>query len=480
MKAIDAVTLDNFFPTAADVMLRKGFADHATGLGDMVESLLVYNASSGSKMFGVADDSIFNVTVAGAVGAADVTGLTNARFEPLNISTAGGDFLLAVNGADKLQGYDGSAWWVDGDGDHDITGVDTATWIQLCLFMHRVWGVQKNSLKVWYLGTDAIAGAATAFSLQSVARRGGHLVAMGSWTLDGGNGMNDHGVFVTSEGEVIVYEGIDPANSDTWKLVGVYYLGAPIGMRCLAQYGADLLLITVNGVFPLSRALIAGGKPEDAITDKIRRAMRDAAYLWGPNFGWQLLPFYRGDMLILNVPLNEDNNQQQYVMNLQNGSWGRFMGVPANCWATLNNKAYFGGDGAVCEFWEAFSDKSALIQGDVQQAYDYFGSSDLKHVTMMRPLFSANGTPSILASVNTDYAESPPAGTISFAPSAYGGWDSGLWDSSLWGGGLAVLQNWQAVGAIGKCFGLRMRVQSAGFEVHHQATDYVFERGGVI
>jgi hypothetical protein len=87
-----------------------------------------------------------------------VTGLTNARWQYVNSSTSAGSFLMAVNGSDKLRGWDGSAWWTDGDGTHDITGVDTAACIHIQSFKRRVWLIQKNSGKVWYLPTDAIAG----------------------------------------------------------------------------------------------------------------------------------------------------------------------------------------------------------------------------------------------------------------------------------------------------------------------------------
>jgi hypothetical protein len=162
------------------------------------------------------------------VGASVVSGLTNARWQHVNVATAGGNFLLAVNGADKLRGYDGTNWYTDGDGSHDITGVDSATLIHVNTHKERVWFVQKDTLKAWYLGTKAISGAATAFPFQSIAQSGGYpSVAMATWTIDAGFGADDLAVFITSQGEVIVYRGTDPSSATTWALVGVWQLGTP-------------------------------------------------------------------------------------------------------------------------------------------------------------------------------------------------------------------------------------------------------------
>jgi hypothetical protein len=142
----DAVILDNFFPLPSKVIIRKGSINWATGLGSQVESLMGYKPQTGTAaLFAAAGTSFYNVTATGAVGAAVVTGLTNARWQHVNMATSGGNFLMAVNGSDKLRGWNGAAWWTDGDGTHDITGVDTATCIGIALFKRRMWLIQKNT-----------------------------------------------------------------------------------------------------------------------------------------------------------------------------------------------------------------------------------------------------------------------------------------------------------------------------------------------
>ena len=58
MEPTDAVTLENLFPQTSNVVLRGGYAEHATGLGGQVQSLMVYNSGATVKMFGAAATSL--------------------------------------------------------------------------------------------------------------------------------------------------------------------------------------------------------------------------------------------------------------------------------------------------------------------------------------------------------------------------------------------------------------------------------------
>src|SRR5678810_830969 len=87
MPESDAIILTNFFPKPAKVILRKGSAAWVTGIGSQVETLMGYRPPSGiSALFGAAGAAIYNVTTSGAVGAAVVSGLANARWQHVNMS----------------------------------------------------------------------------------------------------------------------------------------------------------------------------------------------------------------------------------------------------------------------------------------------------------------------------------------------------------------------------------------------------------
>lgn len=478
-----AILMDNLFPLTSDVMVRKGYDEHVTGITGQVESLMVWNGFTSAEIFAAAGTSFYDATSAGAVGAAVVSGLSNSRWQFTNMTdTSGVVWLITANGADSPQYYNGSAWTaVTGASTPAITGVTTSTLTNPTIFKERLWFIQNNTLSAWYLPVDVVGGAATEYSFESVFRRGGALKALGTWTLDAGEGVDDHFVVVTTRGEVAVYKGTDPSDASKWALVGIWQLGEPLGSRCLEKVAGDLVYLCVDGALPLSRSLISDRvNPRAALTDNIREAMTDAARAYGSNFGWQVMQAPRHQMLIVNVPVAQ-GQQQQYVMNLSTGGWGRFKDLTANCWAILNDKVYAGVDGEVWEVFEDFDDAGSNITANLKQAFNYFGKrGQKKHFKMLRPIFASDGTPSVALALNVDYEDAEPSGSLSFSPTTYAVWDSALWDAGIWGGGLSVLKNWQKAPAIGHCAALRMKILSRMIEVRHQATDYVMELGGVV
>lgn len=473
MPPLDAVIMDNVWPTTSDVMLRKGYTEWATGLGGEVETLFAYQSTTADELFAVASGNVYDITTSGAVGVPAVSGLNNSRFQYVNVSNAGGSFLIAVNGQDNPLLYNGTTW-----SNTAITGVTQADLIHVNLFKNRVWFVEKDSLSVWYLAVDAIAGAASELNFQSVATKGGYLMAMATWTIDAGEGVDDYAAFITSEGEVIVYQGTDPASASTWALKGVWQLGSPIGRRCFIKFGGDLLLICFDGVQPMSKALQSTRvDPRQAITDKIQGAMSDAATAYSGNYGWQLDFCPNNSRIMLNVPAGP-GVQQQFAMNTITGSWCRFTGLDANVWEQYQNVSYFGAAGVVNMFWDGYSDNGDLIMGDVLQAFSTFGSPGLtKRWPMAQLFFSASGSPAISATINVDYDTALTSANVSFSPITFGIWDSSLWDVGVWGGGLVTYKPFVGLTGIGKSAGMRLVLVTDQLEIHWQATNFVYETG---
>lgn len=484
----DAVSLENMFPSPTAVTLRYGYTEYFSGAIGAVETVMQYSGSTSNQLFGVAQGNIYDATAGGTAGAPMVTGLSNSRFQYVNNSTAGGNYIQAVNGSDKMRVYDGSAWHADGDGaPYDVTGVNTANCSGITMSHNRVWLTENGTLKAWYLPSGAIGGVASQLDLSSFAERGGFLEFTATWTMDAGYGMDDMTAFGTSNGEVIVYRGPDPSSVTTWSLVGVYWIGSPVGRRCFIKYAGDLLLITQDGVVSMAAALQSSRvTPKSSLSNKIQFAISQAISAYGSNFGWQLMQFPRENMLILNVPVEEGANQQQYVMSTikrANGDWAwcNFTGWNANCWELWQDNIYFGGDGFIGKAWDTLSDNGTNINGNGFQAFNDFGNDKIqKRFTMMRPILQSNGNPAILAQMNVDFDVSSPTTPLSFSGTSYGLWDAGLWDSAIWGTDLSVLKNWQGCTGIGYWAAPRLKFASLGINVEWVNTTVVWEGGGII
>jgi len=478
----DAVTLTNWWPGTNSVVLRYGYTKFATGITGQVETILAYSSGTSNKLFAAAGTNIYDITAGGAVGSAAVSSLTNARWQYVNMTTTAGSYLMLVNGADKLRFYTGSAWAKDGDGGgYDITNVDTATCSNITLFKNRVWLIQDGTLKCWYLPINSIGGAAVALDMSSLVQMGGYLVAAMTWTLDAGYGMDDYLVFITSNGETLVWRLTDPTTPSGISLIGVYQLGAPIGKRCWVKYGGDLLIITQDGVVPMSGALQSSRlDPRVSITDKIQYAMSQAISSYSTNFGWDMLYFPKENQLILNVPISEGSQQQQYVMNNITKSWCNFTGWNANCWTLYRDNPYFGGNGYVGLAWNGYVDDTSDITSFGLQSFQTYGQANQKQCQMIRYHLFTNGFPAVYGNVNVDYDLADSSASLNFTPINAALWDSALWDASYWGDNLVPSADWQGVTEIGYSFAPILKTASQGIQIQWVAADLVFTDGGTL
>lgn len=494
MPETDAVTLDNWFPTPTDVHVRNGSVYQSDFGNHAVESIMAYNGPVTQKLFGVSSDGIYNITPGGHIASAEVTGLANARFQHINFGTPGGNFLLAVNGADKLRGYSGSAWWVDGDGTHDITGVDTSTCIGINIFKSRVWLIQKDTAKAWYLPINSIAGAAVSFDFTSLFYLGGYLAGMTTWSVDNASGLQEYAVFVSSEGEVLVYQGYDPSSSSTFSLAAHFRIGRPIGRRFFAKSGSDVVLITADGAVPLSQALLTDRSAVNiALSDKIVNAITNDVSQFKSNFGWQVILYPIGNKLIVNVPESENTRQYQYVMNTITKSWCtfgqtlNFSAWNANCFEVFQDKLFYGSNNKYvfqCDTGNTDSiDNTSTISITAfgKPAFSYFKSrGQEKLFTMARPIFQLSGSLQAALLLDTDFKTSIPNFNYStLTTSGNSLWDVSMWDVALWSGDVQIVKDWRTVNGVGFSASLNIGVVSS-IDIGWQSTDYTFQLGGIL
>jgi hypothetical protein len=364
-----------------------------------------------------------------------------------------------------------------------VTGINSDKFATVNLFKERLYFVEEDSLSFWYLPVDSINGAVSEFPLGGIFKRGGYLQAMGTWTIDAGYGVDDLAAFITSNGEVAVYKGSDPSDPNDWALVGLWNVGQTFTRKCVFKFGGDMLLLTEDGLVPLSAGLQSTRlDPRVNLTDKIFFAVSQAASAYSNNFGWQINYFAKQNMLILNVPVI--GGSEQYVMHNITKSWSRFTNINANCWEMSGQDMYFGGNGFVGKFYDTYADAGTNIRAFTQQAYSYFDRrGQLKRFTLVRPILQTdNGVPNVLCGISVDFDTVDLTTQISFNPviDPIGIWDVDVWDNSNFGGGLITTKIWQGVTGLGYAGSISLNVVSQGIEFHWASTDYVMESGGVL
>lgn len=457
MKPDRAIVLDNWFPQPGYIEVRRGYTRWSYGLGTgPVETLAAYNGQnpSNNRLFAAGNNKIYDVTAQGAAPAPGVSGLSNNRWQTINFTTPGGNFLWMCNGLDPVEMYNGSAW-----SQPTITGISSSSIVNVNAHKNRIWMIPITSMSAWYLPTSAVQGAATELPLGQLFTKGGYLVAMGTWTINGGSGPDDYAVFITSRGQCAIYRGTDPSSPTTWAVVGIFDLGAPLGYRCFTKVGTDLALICVDGVVPLSKAIVLdrGAVNKVSITASIQAAMNAAARDAGGNFGWQLLSYPRGTRAILNVPIQENGLQYQYVMNVMTGAWCRFTNQNANCWGLLNDKLFFGGNnGIVYQADTGSLDYTSSIIARCQCAFNYFGTRGrIKDFKLIRPLFTTDTSITPALGLAVDYGLPPTLTSPSNQQATTAQYDMTTWDSgAVYPIDNRLIANWSTVSGLGTAISL--------------------------
>jgi hypothetical protein len=492
----DAIRLNNIIPQPYGCTVRKGYQRRNTGLDGPVESLSQWVSHAGAvKYFGFAGGNFYDITATGVVGAPLITGLLNDFWQGIGMTSGAGPSTLLFNGADDAILYNGAGLQRLTLGDGIVVntwaGVSPANIIQATVHQRRVWGVQVDSTKGWYLPADTLYGTAQSFDFGPQFKRGGYLVILATWTVDAGGGTNDYLVAVSSNGEAVVYGGIDVTDVTDWHLVGVYFIGQPPrGRRFFCNVAGDLYILTLTGVVSMATVVTStqvNVSANNTYSQKIAFLLSDLITTLQDLEGWEVNFFPAESLLIINVPTVYSGGNGQVVANHITTAWCTFSGMDARCWNRAGGEPFFGdSDGNVN--YGLTGDKDAVLADGTggtnilsggQQAYSNFdNATSQKQIGMYRVTFLGARPAGYATLVSYDYAQlNPPGATGTAIPGAFAHWDEALWDVGYWSGGLAVQRDWRSAQGMGTVMSLSMNLSTEA-ETTWVSTDYTVRYGG--
>jgi hypothetical protein len=465
-----AVVLDNWIPRPGWIEPRPGYTPQATGLGAAVQTVMAYNGFGGTfKLFGVAGSNIYDVTNSGPAVATTVNTLSSPRLQYLQFSNPSYmQYLIACNGVDTPVQFDGTSWTamsgITG------TGVVPSSFINVAAHQGRLWFVQANSTNAVYMTTvGGITGTAAIFPLGQFFTKGGYLVAIGTWTVDTRQNVDEYIAFISSRGQVIVYAGTDPSTANTFQEVGIYNIGRPIGSRCFSRIAGDLLIITIDGVVGMSEMLSTDRAAANrvSLTSIIMNAINQSAQAYSTNFGWQIIEHPLETLSIVNIPVKENTTQIQYTMNTITGAWCSMSGINANCWeVTANDAIFFGGNDGTVYRWNSGSlDNGKPITCLVRTAYNSFGNApQRKRYTAIQPLLTTTGNPIPAVGIDVDFSGKYTLSTPQpyNAPGSVPLWGQVNWNQFNWPIRASTSTVWQSVAGAGHYVSIVTQVLTTG------------------
>jgi hypothetical protein len=335
-----AVRLSNLFPGDLALRSRGGTRLHCN-TGDATRSYTLFGYADGSsvKLLSAHDSgAIYDVTT--STPSTLATGYASADWSWVAFANSSGYYIIAANdsGSDAAWVYNGATITPV-----VVAGVANTALSRVCVYLQRVFYAERNSLSVWYSAAGAFQGALTELDLSSYATRGGKIAAISTWTRDNGTGgMDDLFVVVTSRGQLLIFQGIDPSVSTLWNLAGVFDVGLPVdGPSCLVRTGPDLILISTDGYRPLSDYLALGqsAASESGLSWYISGVAKQFTAGFLNDRGWEGIIYPKENMLIINLPIVAS---AQHAVNLRTGRWCTFQGIDASSWGRMGQNVYCG------------------------------------------------------------------------------------------------------------------------------------------
>lgn len=459
--------LENFVPTAEGARLRGGSIKRAD-LGASVESLFTYQSGSSEVLFAATDSGIFNATDVVDPDEEEppvVSSLTSGDWSSVQFATPGGQFCCIVNGADDYHVFNGSSWAaIDAESTPALTNVAGSDLSFVWSHKRRLWFVEGSTLSAWYLPVNSIAGAAVEFPLDGVFSLGGSLLFGGTWSQDSGDGLDDLMVFVTTEGQIAVYQGTDPSDANAWALVGVYRIGRPLNKNAWFRAGGDLVILTEDGIVPVSEALRKdrAALQAAAITAPIEDLWQEAIASRASAFRFSVVLWSTKTSLYIGIP-EIGGGTTVLVANTRTGAWATVTGWPARCFIVFRDRLYFGtADGLVVEGDITGADMGAPYAGRYVPNFQEFGSSSDKIALHAKIIFRAaeDATPALVGFSNYQVGEFPVENES--ADIEGNTWGTGIWGEAQWGVGAARITqtDWQGVSGMGFSLSVGMIIGS--------------------
>ncbi len=490
MSPVDAIELDNWFPTHNRVESRKGFTQAITGLGSSsVDTVTEFYSGTTRKLIAACSGGIFDCTTSPTLPVTPTTatlikgGYNGNRWMTFNMGGSMAFIQADPDNRDAPQVWDGTTATTFTA--MTLTSITTGvtltanTIIGGTVFKNRSYFWQKDSQDFWYSAINALGGNVTRFPLSRVTQFGGNLISIGTWTLDSGSGIDDLIVFVMDSGDVAVYSGTNPGDA-SFVLNGIYRIGAPLDPFGIVKMAGDLLIMTQDGYVSMSTVLRTGRiTAEGVLSDKISGAVRDAVRDYENNTGWQAILYPRSQMMLFNVPTST-TVYHQHVYNIKTGAWCRFTGQNARKWGVYKNRLYFGGtDGSIYLADDGDKDNGSAIKTVAQPAWTYLGNrGQRKKLNVVNPAFATVSDFTLRHRVRVDYSDET-AGADGITYQSVGAhWDIAAWDSAFWASDNPPLAKRRLLAnKTGENFSIHLKADIST-QTYWYSTEYLFETGG--
>lgn len=336
--------------------------------------------------------------------------------------------------------------------DFNLTTADLS---YVFVYKQRLFFLQKESMDAWYLPVDQVAGQLVRLPLASVFEKGGSLVFGATWSNDSGNagGLSEQCIFVTTQGEVAVFQGLSPDQAETWSKVGVYQIGIPRGPKGWVRDGGDLIIATSIGYVRMTEAIKreAAALGPFAVSYPIETEWNRAVEL--RTNPWHCVIWAAKQMAVVALPTQNSEMPAMFLANVRTGAWCRRRDWDGTCVLIFRERMFFGSrDGRVVEANVTGMDQGNAYTGTIVPLFENLGApASLKISEMIMPMGMSPIDVNVQTTMLVDFRENlPPRPTAAVVPTG-AEWGSAIWGAFTWGDARAYLprRQWRAAAGHG-------------------------------
>jgi hypothetical protein len=371
------------------------------------------------------------------------TGQHSGNYAATQLSNMSGNHLIAVNDAgDAPLYYDGAAWTtfnadqITGPVDSNVAHGLNLTYVWK--YRNRLFFIEGGTMNAYFLDIDSFQGVLELIPLGGSAAKGGSLLFGATWSGDTGSGTDDKCVFVTTQGELIIFSGNNPGDPAGWQQQGVYAIGKPMGMNAHMALGGDILIMTVDGIVPLSQAINKdAGTLDLALPTRPVRSMWRTEVALKASVPWTMKRWDSYGGIFVTWPGGLEGNRYCAVMNNATGAWCRFVGYDAFCFMAMHETMFFGtSDGRIMQCEIGGTDAGLPYVATLVGGWEMFQAPSAMNVWhQARAVFTATADQPFLPQLDAaiDYLVTvPPPPPVGADPGIREVWDEGLWDAMRW------------------------------------------------
>ena len=452
MESQEAIFMINIMPEDFGCAVRDGYVEWANGwTGTPARTVITFegNVDADDKLWVANSEGIWDVTTKGTISPTKDVAFPSPDENAgicsyVNYGNDNGDrFLLLCDGENGYYVWTQTTdtWAKIATGGGGITGADPDLFNFVMIWKQRVWFVERNSGRAFFLSkSEEFLGAAILFNFGDQFRFGGPLVSIHNWTLDGGAGVDDYLVAISGAGDVIIYRGTDPTSSADFFLVGSWYVGRlPAGNRVASGFAGELYILSVQGLLSLSQLLNGSStdKPETYVTKKIAPYIRSVMNDTITEFGWHIHVHPKQSLLFINSPPRLGKGQFAFTLYFGTLGWGSTRGLAkahtANWqgevyWSDIGRNKLFISQGHVDGVYidPDVDGEPEAIEWDLLTSYTVLDApATYKRVQYIRPMFIGGGTPTFNVKAAYDFDVLEQSGSPAFTGTGQALWASG-------------------------------------------------------